>query len=178
MQTNEKSKKAIKNNGIPRRTRQKAQQADTPGEYPMMLHLKKGVLSAQRDTRKELACKEKRLRACGTQEVLLIFVIVLCSADKCNIIWNRNRTLTKQTNRQEAKSMYKAKNGFTLHNDETPGGWTIRNAQDIITALLAYPYFQTVDTGILWEAIGQAVERRKEYADIKEFAGFLAENYI
>ena len=60
MQTNEKSKKAIKNNGIPRRTRQKAQQADTPGEYPMMLHLKKGVLSAQRDTRKELAYKEKK----------------------------------------------------------------------------------------------------------------------
>lgn len=74
--------------------------------------------------------------------------------------------------------MYKAKNGFTLHNSDAPGGWTIRNAQDIITALLTYTYFQTVDTGILWDAIGQAVETRKEYADIKEFAQFIAQNYI
>ena len=74
--------------------------------------------------------------------------------------------------------MYKAKNGFSLDNSETPGGWTIRDAQDILTALLAYPYFQTVDTGILWEKIGQAVDARKEYADIKEFAQFLADNYI
>lgn len=74
--------------------------------------------------------------------------------------------------------MYKAKNGFTLRNSETRDGWTIREAQDIVTALLSYPYFQTVDTGILWDAIGQAVEARKEYADIKEFAQYIAENYI
>ena len=74
--------------------------------------------------------------------------------------------------------MYKARNGFTRHDDTAPGGWTIREAQDIVTALLSYPYFQTVDTGILWEAIGQAVEARKEYADIKEFAQYIAENYI
>lgn len=64
--------------------------------------------------------------------------------------------------------MYKAKTGFTLNNSEVPGGWTIKNAQDIVTA----------DTGILWEKIGQAVADRKEYADIKEFTQFLADNYI
>lgn len=75
--------------------------------------------------------------------------------------------------------MYRAKNGFILHDSDAPGGgWTIQNAQDIVTALLTYPVFQTVDTGILWEAIGQAVDDRKEYADIKEFAQYLADNYI
>ena len=74
--------------------------------------------------------------------------------------------------------MYKAQNGFTLQSSETPDGWTIQSAQDILTALLSFPYFQTVAEGILWEAIGQAVETRKEYADIKEFAQYLAENYI
>ena len=74
--------------------------------------------------------------------------------------------------------MYKAKNGFILNDDTAPGGWTIKSAQDLETALLSFPYFQTVYTGILWEAIQQAVETRKEYADIKEFAQYIAENYI
>jgi len=74
--------------------------------------------------------------------------------------------------------MYKAKNGFTLQNAETPDGWTIRDAQDIMTALLAFPVFQTVDTGILWQALGDATEERKEYADIKDLAEYLATYYI
>ena len=74
--------------------------------------------------------------------------------------------------------MYKARNGFTLHSSETPDGWTIRRAEDILTALLSFPIFQTADTGILWEAVGQAVETRKEYADIKDFAQYIAKNYI
>ena len=74
--------------------------------------------------------------------------------------------------------MYKAKNGFTLLDDQTPGGWTIQSPQDIMTALLAYPAFQTVAEGILWDAIGQAVTERKEYADIRDLAQYLAENYI
>lgn len=74
--------------------------------------------------------------------------------------------------------MYKAKNGFILNDATAPGGWTIKSAQDIETALLSFPYFQTVYTGILWEAIQQATETRKEYADIKEFAQYIAENYI
>lgn len=74
--------------------------------------------------------------------------------------------------------MYKAKNGFTLRDDTAPGGWTIRTAEDIETALLSFPYFQTVASGILWEQIGEAVKERKEFADVKEFAQFLADNYI
>jgi len=35
-----------------------------------------------------------------------------------------------------------------------------------------------VASAFLWEAIGQAVQERKEYKDIKEFAEYLAENYI
>lgn len=74
--------------------------------------------------------------------------------------------------------MYKAKNGFTLLNAETPEGWRISRAEDIITALLSFPYFQTVATGIIWEAIGQAVNDRKEYTDIRDLAQYIAQNYI
>lgn len=75
--------------------------------------------------------------------------------------------------------MYRAKNGFILQDDTAPGGgWTIRTAEDIETALLSFPVFQTVASGILWEQIAQAVEARKEYANITEFAQFLADNYI
>lgn len=75
--------------------------------------------------------------------------------------------------------MYKAKNGFTLQDDTAPGGgWTIRTAEDIETALLSFPHFQTVASGVLWEQIAQAVEARKEYANITEFAQFLAANYL
>ena len=75
--------------------------------------------------------------------------------------------------------MYRAKNGFTLQDETAPGGgWKIQNANDIITALLVYPEFATVDTGILWEAIGQAVDDRKEYASIDDLAAYLTANYI
>ena len=37
--------------------------------------------------------------------------------------------------------MYKARNGFTLKSAETAQGGTIKSAEDIITALLAFPYF-------------------------------------
>lgn len=74
--------------------------------------------------------------------------------------------------------MYKAKNGFTLQDAGTPWGWTIRTAEDIETALLSFPHFQTVASGVLWEQIAQAVEARKEYANITEFAQFLAANYL
>jgi len=76
------------------------------------------------------------------------------------------------------RTTYKAKNGFTLLNADTGKGWEIRTPQDIITALLIYPYFQTVGTGVIWDTIRQAVEVRKEYEDIKDLANYLAENYI
>lgn len=74
--------------------------------------------------------------------------------------------------------MYKAKNGFVLQDATAPGGWTIRTAEDIETALYTFPHFQTVAPAFLWEAIGQAVQERKEYANITEFARFLADCYV
>lgn len=73
---------------------------------------------------------------------------------------------------------YKAKNGFTLLNADTGAGWTIRSAEDILTALLAMPAFETVASGFIWEALNQATEERKEYADINDLAQYLTENYI
>lgn len=74
--------------------------------------------------------------------------------------------------------MYKAKNGLILKDDTTPDGWTIRNANDILTALLSFAYFQTVATCFILEALQQAADSRKEYANIKELAEYIAENYI
>lgn len=74
--------------------------------------------------------------------------------------------------------MYRAKNGFTLNDATAPGGWTIRTAQDIETALYSFPIFQTVAPAFLWEAITQAVQERKEYANITEFAQYLADCYV
>ena len=74
--------------------------------------------------------------------------------------------------------MYKARNGFTLHDAETPDGWTIQTAEDILTALLAFPAFQTVSQYFIWDAIDRATTDRKEYADIREFAEYLLTNYI
>lgn len=75
--------------------------------------------------------------------------------------------------------MYQAKNGFTLEDETAPGGgWKIRSAGDILTALLTFPAFDTVAEGFIWEALAQATENRKVYADINELARELAENYI
>lgn len=74
--------------------------------------------------------------------------------------------------------MYKARNGFILKVDTTAQGWTIRTPEDLITALLAFPVFQTVDTGIIWQALDDATENRKEYDDIQDLADFLAAWYI
>ena len=94
----------------------------------------------------------------------------------------KKRTRTTQTQKpsttKRGNKIYLARNGFMLENAETPEGWTIRSGQDVITALLSFPYFQTVATGFLLEALGQALEVKKEYADIKELAVFIAENYI
>ena len=74
--------------------------------------------------------------------------------------------------------MYKAQNGFTLIDETTPDGWKIRSGADIITALEGMPYFGTVAEGFLLEALQQAAESRKEYADIKDLADYIAENFI
>lgn len=74
--------------------------------------------------------------------------------------------------------MYKAKNGFTLIDATTKDGWTISNADDIMTALLSFPCFQTVYTGLLWEAVAESVNDRLVYDDIRDLADHIASNYI
>ena len=74
--------------------------------------------------------------------------------------------------------MYKAKNGFTLRDETTPGGWKITQAQDILTALLEYPVFQTVATPFIWEAIQNAIEDRRECENVRELAEYISKNYI
>ena len=74
--------------------------------------------------------------------------------------------------------MYIARNGFTLDDDMTPQGWQIRDAGDILTALLAFPYFETVADCFIWEALAQAMEERKHYQNIEDLAQFMAENFI
>lgn len=74
--------------------------------------------------------------------------------------------------------MYKAANGFVLLDSMTPGGWPIREAQDIVKALEAIPAFQTVAAPFIWRAIEQATADRKVYADIKDLAGSLLKSYI
>ena len=73
---------------------------------------------------------------------------------------------------------YTARNGFKLLDATTPDGWTIRTAPDIVTALQAFPAFGTVAEAFIWEALDKATEARKEYADIKELAAYILQNYI
>ena len=74
--------------------------------------------------------------------------------------------------------MYKAKNGLILDDNATGQGWSIESAQDLKNALLIFPIFQTVHDHALWMAVNEAIKDRKHYADIKDFAQFVADNYI
>ena len=74
--------------------------------------------------------------------------------------------------------MYKARNGFTLQDSNTPAGFEIKTPQDIITALLCYPAFETVADVFILDALEQAIKERKTYANIDELAEYLTANYI
>jgi len=74
--------------------------------------------------------------------------------------------------------MYKGPHGFKLRSAKAPGGWTIRNMQDVETALYTFPEFQTVYSGFLMEAVANAIRDRGEFKNITELAQYLSENYI
>lgn len=78
----------------------------------------------------------------------------------------------------EKPHTYKAKNGFTLKDAWTPGGWIIKTPDDILTALLNYPEFETVAAGFIWQAIDDAAKVKKEYENIDDLKDYLTENYI
>ena len=67
---------------------------------------------------------------------------------------------------------------ITLIDATTPDGWTIKSMDDVILALLAFPYFQTVATPFIVEAIQQSIKDRREYENITDLAQHIAENYI
>ena len=60
----------------------------------------------------------------------------------------------------------------------TKWGWTIKDRQDIITALMGYEAFATVDRAYIEEAIDQAAQNRTEYMDIESLAIHILQNYI
>ena len=60
----------------------------------------------------------------------------------------------------------------------TKWGWTIKSKADIVTALMGYEAFATVDRAYIEEAIDQAAQDRTEYMDIESLAIHILQNYI
>lgn len=60
----------------------------------------------------------------------------------------------------------------------TKWGWTIKSKEDIVTALMGYQAFATVDRAYIEEAIDQAARDRTEYMDIESLAIHILQNYI
>ena len=60
----------------------------------------------------------------------------------------------------------------------TKWGWTIKSKEDIVTALMGYEAFATVDRAYIEEAIDQAAQDRTEYMDIESLAIHILQNYI
>lgn len=73
---------------------------------------------------------------------------------------------------------YRARNGIVILNADTGAGWDIKTDGDIITALLMFPVFETVYTEYIIDALDRAAGLRTEYADIRDLARTLTENYI
>ena len=67
---------------------------------------------------------------------------------------------------------------ISFYNPETKWGWTIKSRQDIITALMGYHAFATVDRAFIEEAIDQAARDRQQYADIEDLAQTILTSYI
>lgn len=60
----------------------------------------------------------------------------------------------------------------------TKWGWTIKSKADIVTALMGYEAFATVDRAYIEEAVDQAAQDRTEYMDIESLAIHILQNYI
>ena len=67
---------------------------------------------------------------------------------------------------------------ISFYNPETKWGWAIKSRQDIITALMGYEAFATVDRAFIEEAIDQAARDRQQYADIEDLAQTILTSYI
>lgn len=60
----------------------------------------------------------------------------------------------------------------------TKWGWTIKSKEDIVTALMGYEAFATVDRAYIADAVDQAAQDRTEYMDIESLAIHILQNYI
>ena len=67
---------------------------------------------------------------------------------------------------------------IALKDTSTKWGWKIKNTRDLVLAVLGYPYFQTVDSLLIEEAVESAAHDREEWNDVHELAQYTAETYI
>lgn len=73
---------------------------------------------------------------------------------------------------------YRSKGGLILRDSMTPNGYEVKAADDILRFLESLPSFETVALTRLCEAVGEALESRKEYDSPQDFADYIAANYI
>ena len=74
--------------------------------------------------------------------------------------------------------MYKGRNGIVLKDASTKWGWDIKTDDDILLAIMGYPYFATVMSEFIVDAIKESARDKKSYRDIKDLAQHIASNYI
>ena len=69
-------------------------------------------------------------------------------------------------------------NKIVLLDATTPEGWSIASDSDIILALMSLPYFATVATPFIEDAVEQSARDRRDYDNVRDLAQHIAENYI
>ncbi len=69
-------------------------------------------------------------------------------------------------------------NKIVLLDATTPEGWSIASDSDIVLALMGMPYFATVATPFIEDAIKQAAGDRQTFDNVQDLAQHIAENYI
>lgn len=65
-----------------------------------------------------------------------------------------------------------------LKDRKTEWGWDVRTSDDLVLALEGDPYFQTVATPVIEEAVENAMYDRREWESVNEIADYIASNYI
>lgn len=67
---------------------------------------------------------------------------------------------------------------IALKDRKTKWGWEVKTFDDLVLAVSGYPYFETVATCFIEEAVVSAAHDRSEWNDVREIAQHIAENYI
>lgn len=93
------------------------------------------------------------------------------------VMYNRNRNTTpntaqeKKTNVQSTKRFYPKRrdDAERLENQQRPRHYN---------RVVGVPYISNRCDAVIWESIRYAIEDRKQYENITEFAEFISEHYI